>query len=100
MFGAVVLLVLCQLPLDKTRSAEAARMMLNAQSAAQTASKLDNVRAKREFAERFNHLVNALRDFEAAYTSNQGNVWPAKQAAKLETAMRELSTAPGWRPTN
>lgn len=89
MFAAVVLLVLGQQPFDRTRSAEAAQMMMSAESAVQTASKLQGVRAKREFAERFNHLVSA-----------QGEVWPVKQAAKLDSAMRQLYTAPGWRAGN
>ena len=100
MFAAVVLLVLCQQPFDRTRSAEAVQMTMSAESAVQTASKFQGVRAKREFAERFNHLVSALKDFEAAYSSNHGEVWPVKQAAKLDSAMRQLSTAPGWRAGN
>jgi len=92
MFAALVLLVLCQQPLDPTRSAEASKMMLNANRTMLASSeKLQTSRAKREFAERFNHLVSALKDFEEAYSSNRGEVWPAKQAAKLDMAMRELS---------
>ena len=49
MFAAVLLSVLCQQPFDRTRSAEAAQMMMSAESAVQTASKLQGVRAKREF---------------------------------------------------
>lgn len=65
MFAAVGLLVLCQQQLDRTLSAEAAWMMMNAERAVQaTNSKPQNARAKREFAERFNHLITALKDFE------------------------------------
>ena len=102
MWAAVLLLVLCQQPMDPTRQAQAAEMLNQARATAETDRILDgNARTKREFAQRFNKLISAMRDFESAYSHNAGQIWPAKQAAQLDAAMRELSTSPGWRkPSN
>jgi hypothetical protein len=101
MLMAVALLVLCQQPIDPIRATEVAGRIAMAQSAlANSRQKGLDAQAKREFTERFNHLITALENFEEAYSGSRGEVWPVKQAAKLDAAMRELSTAPGWRPTN
>ena len=101
MLGIAVFLVLCQQPVDLTRSAQAAEMIMSAQAAAQTARLQEaNARERREFAMRFNRLITALKDFESAYSQNRGEVWPTKQAAKLDVAMRELTSYPGWRRSN
>lgn len=99
MLTTVALLVFCQQPADPIRASEVAGRMAQAQPTILLArQKAGDARAKREFAERFNHLITALKNFEEAYSS--GEVWPVKQAAKLDAAMHELSTAPGFRAKN
>lgn len=95
---SLILLFLCQQAIDPTRPAQAAEMLARARDASQAAtSHKATAETKRQFAERFNRLVTALKDFQDAYSENRGEVWPSKQAARLDTAMRELSDSPGWR---
>lgn len=101
MLTTVALLVFCQQPADPIRASELAGRVALAQSTIILArQKAVDARAKREFAERFNHLITALKNFEEAYSGSSGEVWPVKQAAKLDIAMHELSTAPGFRAKN
>ncbi len=98
MVVSLVLLFLCQQAIDPTRPAQAVEMLARARDASQAAaSRKATAETKREFAERFNRLVSALKDFQDAYSENRGEVWPSKQAAKLDAAMRDFSDAPGWR---
>lgn len=102
MFSAVLfvglLQGLCQQGFDVTRSAETSEVLLRAQQAAAQAGRKElSAQGKKEFADRFNKLVEAVKEFEDEYSRSQGHVWPVKQAAKLERAMKELSAAQGWR---
>jgi hypothetical protein len=45
---------------------------------------------QRQFEIRFNRLVDAVKNFSARYNAGKGHAWPAREAAKLRDAMREL----------
>ena len=95
---SLVLIFLCQQAMDLTRPAQAVEMIARARDAASAASsRKATAETKRDFAERFNRLISALKEFQDAYSENRGEVWPSKQAARLDTAMRELSDSPAWR---
>ena len=66
------------------------RLMLarsNRQELAKQAVQQDH---QRQFAEKFNQLVAAVRNFAEQYNQNQGSVWPQREADKLRSAMHQL----------
>ena len=90
-FFTVVSLLLCQMFSDPVRGAEMAQNALRQQTAIQDrAVKEREGQARRQFEQQFNKLVTALGEFSAAYNHARGDVWPAKQAAALKKAMRDL----------
>ena len=52
---------------------------------------------RRRFEEKFNRLIDALRDFTDDYNRSTGNVWPAKKAEAVSKAFRELEQTKSWR---
>ena len=56
---------------------------------------------RREFERRFNDFVKAVGNFVDGYNRGKGNVWPKREADKLEKAMQNLQKSLGsyQRPT-
>jgi hypothetical protein len=52
---------------------------------------------RRDFANRFDGLIGALRAFEVEYRKNAGAVWPKKQADELYKAIRRLESTEAWK---
>lgn len=50
----------------------------------------------RELAQRFNALTKALQEFRDAYVKGGGNVWPRKEARRVEKAYRHLQGCDCW----
>ena len=92
-------LLLCQMFSDPVRGTEAVQAALKQQSAmeeqlvkAQIVKEQEG-QARRRFEAQFNKLVTALKEFSDEYNRAPGKVWPAKQAAALKKAMRDLELA-------
>jgi hypothetical protein len=76
---------------DQIHSAEAAEAVLKQQVAIQERlAKGREGQARQRFEAQFNKLITALREFSDEYNRAPGRVWPAKQAAALKKAMRDL----------
>src|SRR5215510_9057845 len=90
-FFTITSLLLCQMFSDRIRSAEIAQGALKQQIAIQERiAKEREIQARRRFEQQFKKLVTALNEFSDEYNRARGEVWPAKQAAALKKAMRDL----------
>jgi len=45
---------------------------------------------RRRFEQQFNHLIAALNRFQKEYNASDGQVWPARAAAELKKAIKQL----------
>ncbi len=45
---------------------------------------------QRQFALRFNQLVDAVASFAKVYNEGKGTVWPQREAEKLRKAMHQI----------
>src|SRR4051812_3631934 len=45
---------------------------------------------QREFADKFNQLIEAINGFANRYNEGKGNVWPRREADKLRKAWRQM----------
>lgn len=45
---------------------------------------------QRQFALKFNQLVDAVAGFAKAYNQGKGTVWPQREAGRLRKAMRQI----------
>jgi hypothetical protein len=52
---------------------------------------------RREFADRFDSLILALRAFEVEYCKYDGIVWPKRQAEEVDKAIRRLESTAAWK---
>src|SRR5439155_10245702 len=90
-FFTVTSLLLCQMFSDGVRSAEIAQAALKQQIAIQErAGKEREGQARRRFEQQFKKLVTVLNEFSDEYNRTRGEVWPAKKAAAVKKAMRDL----------
>ena len=100
MLKACCLLLVTLLPAkadDLVRSLETVEKQ--AAASAKTASDAEKARLSvqlAEFHQRFNQVLDAMREFSDEYNRSPGNVWPAAKAEKLNTAMRRLQKTPMW----
>ena len=100
MLKAVSLLLMMLLPLsagDLVRAAEAVekQAVADAQAASKAEKSLRDAQLA-EFHKKFNQVLAAMRDFTEEYNHANGNVWPARKAEKLDSAMRSLQKTQLW----
>lgn len=83
---------------DPARAAEESALRMKAAAEAVSRQNKATLSAEeREFTERFNKLVDAMRAFHDQYAQNGGAVWPKKQAEALAKAMRHLEATRTWK---
>ena len=79
---------------DPIRPFDAHTMVNAAQSRAIDEQRRKSIaEGQRGFEEKFNKLIDALQEFTREYNGSQGQVWPAKKAEALKTALREVERA-------
>jgi hypothetical protein len=89
MFTPLLLVLLFQG--DPVRSLDAHTMVSSAQIRSFDEQRRRSIaEGQREFEVKFNKLIDALEEFSKEYRSSQGQVWPAKKAEALKTALREV----------
>ena len=77
--------------IDPVRAAELEqRAMVDRARAHERAARQQVDSQQRQFEIRFNRLVDAVKSFSERYNAGKGHAWPAREAAKLRDAMREL----------
>ncbi len=94
------LLIACLFPLsaqDFTRAIETVEKQASSEAASADGANRARIKAElEEFHQRFNKVLDAMKDFSAEYNSGKGNVWPIAKATKLDAAMRELQKNRYW----
>ena len=89
---------LLMLQLDPVRNAELLPLKNQAQECAIRKEQSEReYQSRREFAERFNRLVNALDEFAQEYNKTKGQAWPKKHADHLNKAFKSLQSSLEWR---
>ena len=78
-------------PTDSLRVAEMREMVMTARMKQHEAeAALAQQQRQRQFATRFNELVDAVAAFSKRYNEARGSVWPQREAEKLRKAIRHL----------
>ena len=82
---------LSPLPVDTIQQAEVQRrMLLDRSKQYERDMKAMKSLQQKEFALKFNQLVDALYGFAVQFNEGKGSVWPQREAAKLRKAMHQL----------
>ena len=81
---------------DPVRSAELAEHQAKAVVSDQKAKMAADAEAA-AFHAKFNKMLEAMRAFTSEYNESQGQAWPARRAAELDQAMREMQKSPMWK---
>ena len=89
----LVALQIFPMPSDPVRAAELQERALIARVREQESAEDERRKAQqRQFETRFNRLVEAVKSFAEHYNRAKGNAWPAREAAQLREAMRDLQS--------
>jgi len=62
-------------------------------------TKLRALEERMLFEQRYNRLLQAVREFADAYNKAEGIVWPQKKASDVEKAYRNLTKTSSWKRT-
>jgi len=88
----------CLLQVDPVRRVEVASAVSAAVRSEDFNRKSGSELERRQFEQKFNGLIDALRDFTQAYNSSNGTVWPLKKVEAINKAFRELERTRSWVP--
>ena len=92
----VSLSILPGMAADAVRSAELAERQTKAAPSREGADAVAKAESA-AFHAKFNKMLDAMRAFTSEYNGSQGQAWPAKRAAELDKAMRELQKSEMWK---
>ncbi len=88
--------IICQTE-DPVHAMESARLMLEAKNGSPQSKVKDAQIERLEFSDRYNRLIDAMREFTDEYNKAGSMVWPQKKADAVDKAYRDLRKSQSWK---